>query len=273
MEILIIPVLIIILFLANIFFTNHLTISKYTYKSDKFLVKDDFKIVQISDLHNKEFGKNNNRLINKIKTLSPDIIVITGDLVNSISQNDTQSASINLVKKLSTIAPLFFVTGNHEYMGDPDYLYAFENDLEKNGANVLQNEYIDFNNNIRIIGLDDSCLDENNAYLEDNLKLSNLIKDDTINIVLAHEPQYLTLYSEANADIVLSGHTHGGQITIPLINQGIYAPNQGFFPKYTYGKYQLNNTTLFLNRGLGTTFLPIRFFNCPEITEITISCQ
>lgn len=242
---------------------NHITLTKYEYKTSKLRTDKSYKIIQISDFHNKKMQNNNESLIQIVRDEQPDIIVITGDYIDSIhTQTDV---ALTLTAQLTEIAPVYFITGNHEYSIDIETLYEFEAGLQQLGVNVLYNTSVPLGDGINLIGLDDLCLNDGTL----NNIMDNLSSDD-LNILLAHEPQYINDYAKAGVDIVLSGHAHGGQIRIPFTGIGLIAPGQGLFPKYTAGEYTKDNTTMFVSRGIGNSILPLRIFNCPEIVEIEI---
>ncbi|MDE7104814.1 MAG: metallophosphoesterase, partial [Ruminococcus sp.] len=240
-----------------------LTVSEYNYKSDKITAEmNDFKIIQISDLHNKSFGKNQKYLIKKIKELNPDIIVITGDIVDSNHTNI--SKAMDFVNGAVEISPVYYVTGNHEHWLDDSEIQELISGLNGTGVKTLNNESVKVEKNgssFVLSGLDDYHLED------DTLKNMKLDKNE-LNILLAHEPQYLTHYAMNNVDLVLSGHAHGGQFILPFIG-GVIAPDQGFLPEYTNGKYMSADTTMIVSRGLGNSVIPVRLFNYPDIVCIT----
>ena len=242
---------------------NHIKLTKYEYKTSKLHKGNKYKIIQLSDFHNKKIRNNNEKLIRLIKDEKPDIIVITGDYIDS---NHTRTdISLNLTKQLTKIAPVYFITGNHECSIDIEKLFEFENQLKKLGVNVLYNESVRLDNGINLIGLDDLCLNDGTLS-----KIMDDLSKNDLNILLAHEPQYISDYAKTGVDVVLSGHTHGGQIRIPFTRIGIVAPNQGMFPKYTAGEYVEDDTTMFISSGIGNSILPLRIFNCPGIVELQI---
>lgn len=255
----------VLLFLFCFWQNNMLTVSEYSYKSDK--ISDEmngFKIIQISDLHNKSFGKNQKRLIDKVTELNPDIIVITGDIVDS---NHTDiSKAMDFVDKAVEISPVYYVTGNHEHWLDDAKKQELMSGLENSGVKILDNESITVEKDGSSFVL--SGLDDFHLY-DDTLKNMKLNKNE-LNILLAHEPQYLTHYAIYGADLVLSGHAHGGQFVIPFIG-GIIAPDQGFFPEYTDGEYKSADTVMIVSRGLGNSIIPVRLFNYPDIVCITLN--
>lgn len=248
---------------------RHLVVTEFEYRNKTIKDSlDGYRIVQLSDLHNAQFGKDNRKLIDKISELEPDIIVITGDIVDS---NHTNSdVAIEFVKNISKLCPVYYVTGNHEYwLTDSDRQLLFD-EMEKSGAVILSNEAVTIHvpdGIFDLIGLDDKNL------ADDTLKtLLNECDSETLNIVLAHEPQYISQYAMTDADLVLCGHAHGGQFILPFIG-AVVAPDQGFFPEYTSGAYYMNDMTMFVSRGLGNSVIPVRLFNKPEIVCIDLVAE
>lgn len=243
-----------------------LTISRYSCSSAEISKElDGFTIVQISDLHNKRFGKNQRRLLKKTAALEPDIIVITGDIVDSNHTNIDKA--LEFAEGAADIAPTYYVTGNHERWLENCEFEELLAGLRKSGVVILDNEWVDIEKDgghFSLIGLDDLCLDGN------TLKNMNL-DDDEFNVLLAHEPQYIKEYSAANVDLALTGHAHGGQFRLPFIG-GIVAPDQGFFPEYIEGKHKSGGMEMIISRGLGNSIIPVRIFNFPEIVSVELSC-
>lgn len=258
--------LIIILLIFAWYQNNHLVITTYAYKSSKIPNNaNKFSIVQISDLHNACFGKNNYKLKNGIESLAPDIIVITGDIIDSNHTNI--NIAINFVRDMAKKYPVYYVTGNHEYWLDEAQKKELFTGIQDAGAVILNNEKISIdadNDSITLIGLDDNSL--NDATLRSIMETCN---KNELTVVLAHEPQYIDKYADAGADFVLTGHAHGGQMILPFIGP-LIAPDQGFFPKYTAGQFDSKSTTMYISRGLGNSVIPVRLFNYPEIVYIEI---
>ena len=250
---------------------NIIEITKIEIKSSKIPKEfENYKILQLSDLHNKFFGKNQNNLIKKVKKLNPNIIVLTGDIFDK----EDDKAAFSLITECLKIAPVYFVEGNHEvYQSNQVELYFKMLQL---GVNIIDNKtiYLEINNKkIAISGIALHCYLETNESKDLLLKkMQNLeINDNIFNILLCHRPDFIKIIKDYNIDLMLSGHTHGGQWIIPFIKRGLYAPNQGIFPKYSNGIYYENKTMLIVNRGLGNPAkklgVPIpRIFNKPEIT-------
>ena len=267
-KILILILIIIILIPFCLYQNKHLVITTYTYESGKLGADlDGYRIVQISDLHNAEFGKENKKLLKTIRSCSPDIIVITGDLVDSNHTNVERAVAF--VEEAVKIAPVYYVTGNHEYWLDPSENEQMMQGILAAGACDLDDEAVriekgDFS--FMLIGLDDQHLSDET--------LKNLLQEqkNELFIVLAHEPQYLQNYANAGADLVLTGHAHGGQIRLPFVG-GIVAPDQGFLPEYTSGKYNSTDTEMIVSRGLGNSIIPVRLFNYPEVVCVELRCK
>ncbi|MCM1172692.1 MAG: metallophosphoesterase [Clostridium sp.] len=239
---------------------NMLVLSEYEYANEKITKEmDGFTIVHLSDLHNKGFGKNQKRLIKKIEECEPDMIVITGDLVDERSKNFDKAAA--LVRNAASIAPVYYVTGNHEKWLSDDLYNALMDMLRQEGVTILDNTYLSIekgDSDFILAGLDDGSL------LDDTLKELRLNDKTELVVLLTHEPQYIKDYSIYGADLVLAGHAHGGQFRLPFIG-GVYAPDQGFHPAYTSGVYEENDTAMVVSRGLGNSVIPVRLFNFPDI--------
>lgn len=267
-KILILMLIIIILIPFCLYQNKHLVITTYTYESEKFGADlDGYRIVQISDLHNAEFGKENKKLLETIRSCSPDIIVITGDLVDSNHTNVERAVAF--VNEAVKIAPVYYVTGNHEYWLDPSENEQMMQGILAAGACDLDDEAVRIekgDSSFMLAGLDDQHLSDET--------LKNLLQEqkNELSIVLAHEPQYLQNYANAGADLVLTGHAHGGQIRLPFVG-GIVAPDQGFLPEYTSGKYNSTDTEMIVSRGLGNSIIPVRLFNYPEVMCVELRCK
>lgn len=223
-------------------------LSEYEYFSRKISPEDDgFTIVQLSDLHNSLFGKENEILIDTIKEICPNAVFVTGDLVDSRTKDE--EIALSLLKKLRSIAPVFYVSGNHESVL-PDY-FSLLSRIRSIGATVLLNEKVSYRNFI-IAGIDSEHIDE--------MGKMSLKRNDKLVLALAHKPQFIKEYASLPIDLVFTGHAHGGQFRFPLIG-GLYAPGQGIFPKYTSGMYREEDLTMIVSRGLGDGFFSIRINN------------
>ena len=237
---------------------------------------NEYKIAQISDLHNKKFGKNQKYLIRKIKEVSPDIIVVTGDLVDRRTYN--LEVAMELINEAIKIAPIYYVSGNHEAWSGK--YNEISQRLTNSGVIILDDTFAQISKNnykIAIMGLSDPGFvtsqysnETNTSKLEENIK--TLSNNEEFKILLSHRPELFDIYVNNKLDLVFTGHAHGGQIRLPFIG-AIIAPNQGFFPKYTSGEYKKDNTSMIVNRGLGNSTFPIRIFNRPEIVVVTMKTK
>lgn len=237
---------------------------------------DAYRIVQISDLHDAQIGENNEKLIAMTAETEPDCIVLTGDFVDSSRFHPERSLSV--AEALVKIAPVYYVSGNHEaILPDEDY-QALTDGLRGLGVCVLEDESAELTRDgqsIRLIGLTDigfhpGTLEEKKDALR--TALSALLPEDEFSVTLAHRPELMDVYTECGAPLVLSGHAHGGQIRLPGIG-GLIAPGQGLFPKYTEGKYEENDTTLVVSRGIGNSVLPLRVNDRPQIVVVQLACN
>lgn len=252
-----------------------LTVNKITVTSEQ-LPKgfEGFRIAQISDLHNTEFGDNNSKLIEKLRQCNPDIILITGDLIDS--RNTDIEIATSFAKQSSKIAPTYFVSGNHESRIEEyeDLLMGLENagvtvldntaaEIEKSGASIML---------IGVIDPDfqtDYLFETSQSTMERDLK--NLISgDEGYTVLLSHRPELFDVYADKDINLVFSGHAHGGQIRLPFVG-GIIAPAQGLFPKYDAGTYAKGDTTMVVSRGLGNSIFPFRVNNRPEIVVVELA--
>lgn len=236
-----------------------------------------FRIAQISDLHNAEFGKNNAELLKLLSESRPDIIVITGDLIDA-NHTDVRIA-LGFVQESVRIASTYYVTGNHE-AASPQY-DTLKAGIEAAGVIVLEDEtvYIEQDGEtISLLGLADpdftirgDMFDEIPAMV--STKLRNLVDDESgYAILLSHRPELFETYVDSGIDLVFSGHAHGGQFRLPFIG-GLVAPNQGLFPKYDTGLYTDGGTSMVVSRGIGNSIIPFRFNNRPEIVLVELNAR
>lgn len=236
---------------------------------------DGYRIAQVSDLHNAEFGGGNQRLLDMLREAEPDMIAITGDLIDSRKTNI--AVALAFAEEAVRIAPCYYVSGNHEARV-PEYR-ELKAGLEAAGVTVLDDARVEIEisgKSITIIGVNDP------SFLADYLtsdaavmdrKLSELSSEDaSFTILLSHRPELFDTYAAHDMDLVLTGHAHGGQFRLLLIG-GLIAPNQGLFPKYDDGLYSEGNTNMIVSRGLGNSIIPFRFNNRPEVVLIELKSQ
>ena len=233
---------------------------------------DGYRIAQVSDLHNAEFGDGNQRLLDMLREAEPDMIAITGDLIDSLKTNI--AVALAFAEEAVRIAPCYYVSGNHEARV-PEYR-ELKAGLEAAGVTVLDDARVEIEisgKSITVIGVNDPSFHADyltsDAAVMDR-KLSELPSEDAdFTILLSHRPELFDTYVAHNMDLVLTGHAHGGQFRLPLIG-GLLAPNQGLFPKYDDGLYSEGNTNMIVSRGLGNSIIPFRFNNRPEVVLIEL---
>jgi len=247
-----------------------LAVSTYSITNEKLpLEYNGMKIVQISDLQDAQFGKNNIRLLEKIGKQKPDIIVITGDIIDCHRTDFNKAA--DFAEEAAKIAPVYYVNGNHEGVtGRYDVLKEM---LVLSGVNVLDDEavYINDDKSVRIIGAMDPYF-SNKEHTSDFINKTVAENKECFNIVLCHRPEMFETYISAGANLTFCGHAHGGRIRLPLVG-GIFAPHQGFFPKYTEGVHTKDGKSMVISRGLGNSTFPFRVFNRPEIVTVVLKSE
>lgn len=233
---------------------------------------DGFHIAHISDLHNTSFGKENEKLFEKLEHLNPDIIAVTGDVIDSRRTNVKIAA--DFFEKALEIAPVYYVTGNHELRTDA--YQELEACIKKLGVIIAENNSFPLvrdEDKINLCGIaDPSAAAKHDSELEIGVVshyLTGLRNDNTFNLLLSHRPEFFDIYVEGKFDLVLSGHAHGGQFRLPFIG-GLIAPGQGLFPEFDSGIYEKENTRMIVSRGLGNSIVPLRLFNRPEIISIIL---
>lgn len=239
---------------------------------------DGFKIVHLSDLHNKVFGKDNAPLLNLIEPEQPDIIVMTGDMISHKAPNTEQF--LTLVQKMRKLCPVYYVNGNHELSDiDNDEFERVAEKMTEYGAVCLDNTSAEIhrsNEYIRICGL---CYTAEyyrgvreykrnwkSFMLTDMIDYMGIKQPDEYTILLAHNPLDFDVHAEWGADLSFGGHVHGGLIRLPIV-KGVFSPERCFFPKYKEGVYQVGSSYLVASRGLGK----IRINNPPEVVVVTLN--
>ncbi len=243
--------------------------NKHNVKSEKIPTSfDGFRIVQVSDLHNAEFDKYNSTILAPIFLSEPDIIVITGDMIDS--RKTDVDAAISFAEKAVNMAPVYYVNGNHEARAPEEY-EKLKRGLVAAGVTVLENASVDISlgdEAITLIGINDpsfrmKLVDDTMEQNIENQLMSVIPQNDNYKVLLAHRPEYFDVYA-GKVDLVFSGHAHGGQFRLPFVG-GFVAPGQGFFPEYYEGLYTEENTGMIVSRGIGNSIIPFRVNNKPEI--------
>ena len=265
-----------ILFVLAVLLDNvliHTTITRVTIE-DLPKSFDGYRIVQVSDLHNNVYGAGQSYLLSKIREARPDIIVITGDLIDRNTKNVDNA--MQFINGAVEIAPVFYVTGNHEASVGKQYK---ELALRMNEAGVtfLDNEAVSVISEedvITLAGVRDPAFDWSKPdakIVDDEIKKALAeVSNTQVTILLSHRPELIKTYSENNIDLVLTGHAHGGQVRLPFIGP-IYSPSQGLFPKYTSGIYEEGGTKMYVSRGIGNGIAPLRFNDGPELAVIVLT--
>lgn len=257
----------------GLYCSNTIKIKNYSISTDK--LNTSTKFVFISDLHCKEYGDKNSELVSKIKEQSPLFIAVGGDMVNKYSSDD--HVMRELLPQLADIAPTYCILGNHELILKDEI--NFKNDINSTSAKLLDNEMVTIEANgekILLGGMSDFPYYEFNApdYDTPERYFWDDFKDKSKNgysILLHHQPEYLeSIMQDSNVDLVMCGHTHGGAVQIPFIG-GLFAPNQGFFPKYDKGEFDLYDTKMIISAGLGDAYPVLRLNNFPEISVVEIN--
>lgn len=250
-----------------------LELNTYTIDSSKLPSSfNGYRIAHVSDLHNTEMGQNNEKLLKMIKSAEPDIIVITGDMIDS--RNTKVDVALNFAAEAVKIAPCYFVKGNHE-VRVTEY-EELRNGLIDLGVIVLEDEKNEIEKQgeeIVIVGVDDPSAQNDYLFDDSQLlmdsKLKTLKEDYSFTVLLSHRPELFDVYVDNDINLVFSGHAHGGQFRLPFIG-GMIAPHQGLLPEYDSGIYTEENTNMVVSRGIGNSLFPFRFNNRPEIILIEL---
>ena len=234
---------------------------------------DGYRIAHISDLHNAEMGKENEDLLDMLRTAAPDMIVITGDLIDS--RHTEVEIALRFIQEAVTIAPCYYVTGNHEArVAAYDELKA---GMTAAGVTILEDRCTEITvagESICLIGVNDPSFRTDylfgDAEMEIRSKLAAIHRNsEAFTILLSHRPELFEVYADQEIDLVFSGHAHGGQFRLPFIG-GVVAPNQGLFPEYDAGIYTDGATNMVVSRGVGNSIIPFRFNNRPEVILIEL---
>lgn len=251
-----------------------LELNTYTILSDRLPEAfDGYRIAHVSDLHNAEMGKDNEKLLDMLRETEPDIIAITGDIIDS--RNTNIDIALQFTKAAMEIAPCYYVTGNHEArISKYDELKA---GMEAAGVVVLEDEKTKISlegGEITLIGVNDPSYQTDYLFGDAEAVMQSKLheitnEEDTYTILLSHRPELFEVYTESKVDLVLSGHAHGGQFRLPFVG-GLVAPNQGLFPEYDAGLYTEENTNMIVSKGIGNSILPFRFNNRPEVILIDL---
>ena len=275
---LILLALILFFLIVMIIDCHRFIVKEYTCVSDK--LKKDGRFVLLSDLHNKSFGEHNDKLLQAIDRLKPDMIVIAGDMYTSKEKTDTREVS-EFVCRLARKYPIYYGNGNHEHKTKlyPEVFGSmyekFVKEIKQEKVELLENEKITLPQyNIDIYGLEIErkyygkfvTPPMEKGYLDE---LLGKPETDKFTLLIAHNPDYFKAYAAWGADLVVSGHVHGGLMKLPVLG-GVISPKLRLFPKYDGGEFKEGKSTMILGRGLGTHTLPIRIFNPGELVVVNL---
>ncbi|SFP64500.1 metallophosphoesterase [Salibacterium halotolerans] len=245
---------------TNVFQTKYITFRTRKLPADKSI-----RLLQISDIHNKQFGRHNKRLINAAMEAEPDMIAVTGDLIDE----DTPSIKpmLHLMEALTGVTKnIYFVTGNHDW--EHPEVKSFLRGLKERGITVLDNRNtkVEVNGAVfNLAGIEDHYTNRHNLT-----RAFQGIDEEYYTLLLSHAPLVFQNEKAARADLILSGHTHGGQIRFPFIG-GVVSPGEGLFPSYEQGTHFFaSGSWIYIDKGLGTSTIPVRFMNQSQMTVVTI---
>lgn len=257
---------------------NRFVTVEYEIESDK--VTRPCKFILLSDLHNKSYGKDHKRLIDKIDSISPDMVLVAGDMLTAV-KGQAFEVTLSLMRQLSLRYKIYYGMGNHEHKMKlyPEHFGTIYDDfvaeLSKLGIVPLVNEntYLP-EYNVAVCGaqIDRCYFKKFMKYPMDEPYLPKILgepRENACQILIAHTPQYFEEYAVWGADLVVSGHVHGGIMKLPILG-GVLSPNMTLFPKYDGGKFVRGKTTMILSRGLGTHTIPVRVFNPGELVVVTL---
>ncbi|PXW92438.1 hypothetical protein DES38_10216 [Streptohalobacillus salinus] len=244
------------------------TITHIEISTDKFVGKDSVKLVQLSDLHGHMYTGDLTNLAADMLAVSPDLIVLTGDMIDRKTE-DTKEVVAFIRQLVSSDIPVYFVSGNHEHsnlFGD-----RFVDALVEEGVQVLNNAHVVYtkeNVSLNLIGIDDVSTGQ-----EQMAVAFNDVDRDNYSLLLSHAPDVVTQYKTIEADLILSGHTHGGQVRLPVVG-ALVAPTQGYFPYYDKGLFNLSEGQyIYVDSGIGTSQLRLRLFNQSQFSIIEITSK
>ena len=264
---------------VSLYISAHgITVSWYSVSSPKLTAP--VRVVQLTDLHNSEFGEDNSKLVEKVAALEPDLILITGDLLNQYEERTDIAET--LIEGLSAVAPVYVSFGNHEAGHEKRWGTDIRALYEAAGATVLEYDWLDLevkDQRVRLGGIYGYCLAEKHTskgegWPQETEFLLAFQDTEDLTILMCHMPVCWIIndsLDEWDVDLVLCGHSHGGQVRFPLIG-GLWAPDQGWFPGCMSGVYPSADGTraLVLSRGLGNTDKLPRFNNIPEILVLDL---
>lgn len=270
----------IVLVWVMLYDSNRFVVVRHQIKDKR--IQQNIKAVVLADLHNKSFGRDNAQLLEAIDKEAPDVILVAGDILTA-KPKEKMDVAVHLIEELAKKYPIYYGNGNHEHRlklyGEVygDMAQQYEEKLQAAGVYHLVNDHKAIaDSGIVVYGSEiaktyykrfrvQPMADD---YLESILGNP---KEDSYNVLLAHNPDYFPMYAKWKADLVLSGHVHGGMVRVPIWGKGVVSPNVRLFPKYDGGVFTEADSTMILSRGLGMHTIPIRLFNPGELIVIEFS--
>lgn len=263
-------ILIGMLVIVTLAFYHSIVIRSYVFENSKLDSQVRLRIVTLADLHSHIYGGKQQDLINQVKKAEPDVIVMVGDMIDD---EKPITGMTLLLEGLQGLAPMYYVTGNHEYWSG--HIEEIKQYMRNYHVTILENEYQAIHikgQSLILAGLDDVAGFEEEALWEAQAKkvFEELESESNYKILLTHRPDLVSVYKQLPFDLVIAGHTHGGIIRIPYLSNGFFAANQKLFPDYVGGLYQEEGLNLIVSRGLSSDTMPPRLFNPPEVTVIEL---
>ena len=254
-----------------------LELNTYTVTSSRLPQSfDGYRIAHVSDLHNAEMGEDNEKLLAMLREADPDMIAITGDLIDS--RNTDVGIALQFVQEAMKITPCYYVSGNHE--ARVNEYEELKSGLISAGVIILEDAQTEISiegQTITLIGINDPSFQTDYLFGDSETVMSSKLAElhtdgEMFTFLLSHRPELFDTYTDHDIDLVLSGHAHGGQFRLPFIG-GVVAPNQGLFPEYDAGIYTDANTNMIVSRGIGNSILPFRVNNRPEVILIELHAE
>ncbi|MCM1044656.1 MAG: metallophosphoesterase [Candidatus Gastranaerophilales bacterium] len=257
--------------------SNRFTVTRHRIVDPR--IKKSCRAVVLADLHNKLYGKDNERLLEAIREYKPDFILMAGDMLTARPRK-TLDIALSLMKELAGDYPIYYGNGNHEYRlklypeNYGDMAERYEKALSELGIHRLVNSHVDLQElGITIYGAEIDKIfykrfrvqKMSPKYLK---QIMGVPKPENYTVLIAHNPDYFPSYAAWGADLVLAGHVHGGMVRVPFLDRGVISPNVRLFPKYDSGVYREGDSVMLLSRGLGMHTIPVRMFNPGEVIVI-----
>jgi predicted MPP superfamily phosphohydrolase len=251
--------------------TRHFKVTEYTFWNKK--IQNDVKLVFLADLHNNCFGERNEELIDRIRQENPDAILLGGDLIIGKGKRIKTEHAYELLKGIEEIAPVYYTFGNHETRVEEDNRFKeYIQRVQQTKTILLNNQFVFAQagkTTMSLYGLELSA-ERYKQKSGTGIVEKDIFKDTKeLRILLTHSPEFFKEYEETKPDFILAGHNHGGIVRLPFI-RGVIATDKTLFPKYSYGIYQKDKTTMILTGGAGTHTIKFRLFNMSEIVTINI---